>query len=341
MPSFRIVFSFLILVLSFQPSIFWIYYKRHSEKTKAIEPQYTRNKVFRRIWMAVLGLSISAVYFIGFSVGSSLLYTNTIVYSVFGCVCGMGLATLSMYLLSTSLDNFSRSSFFISSIVFFILLAIDFLIPTLIFPEPLPNSSTFHVISFVVLTLIALWLNHHSFKASARNSNSTVSTEPAAKIDLTNGGDSSTNNSNGKLFSTNKVTDVCSDSISATPEKVPHPSATPPLNCSTSLSEHLKYSFVKWLILSSALFCLIGITIGYLIGGGYFSPSLVPDSPYIQQLKKAESDASSNGYKKGYHNGRDDGYIAGKEYGYKEGYREGYDEGASYELALLLDDYLG
>ena len=77
--------------------------------------------------------------------------------------------------------------------------------------------------------------------------------------------------------------------------------------------------------------------IGYLAGGGYLSEDLVPNSPYIQKLKKAESDASSKGYKKGYHDGRNDGYVAGKSYGYNKGYEEGYSDGADDTLSTLSD----
>ncbi len=108
-----------------------------------------------------------------------------------------------------------------------------------------------------------------------------------------------------------------------------------------SQPKHVKHFFAKWIILASILFCLLGVAIGYLAGGGYLSPSLVPDSPYIQQLKQSEIDAASKNYNKGYRDGRDDGYTAGKEFGYQEGYHKGYNDGAYDELALLLDDYLG
>lgn len=133
-----------------------------------------------------------------------------------------------------------------------------------------------------------------------------------------------------------KETPVCKNSVVPVEKSSPTGAQT----IFVSQPKHVKHFFAKWIILASILFCLLGVAIGYLAGGGYLSPSLVPDSPYIQQLKQAEIDAASKNYDKGYRDGRNEGYASGREYGYEKGYVEGYDE-AYDDLALLLDDYLG
>lgn len=133
-----------------------------------------------------------------------------------------------------------------------------------------------------------------------------------------------------------KETPVCKNSVVPVEKSSPTGAQT----IFVSQPKHVKHFFAKWIILASILFCLLGVAIGYLAGGGYLSPSLVPDSPYIQQLKQAEIDAASKNYDKGYRDGRNEGYASGREYGYEKGYVEGYD-GAYDDLALLLDDYLG
>lgn len=346
MTTFDTVFILVIIILAFQPFTFSFYYKRHPEALKKFETRRNHKNIFYRISLILLGLSISAVYFIGYIVGASLFDTDVIICFILGSICGVCLAVWPMRLLSDLLTDYSHSSFLISSIVFFVLLAIDLLVPTLMLSEPLLNSSTIHVISFAILTVIALWLNFHTPKASEESTDFTASTKNAPKIDLAALVDSGANSTDEKVSLPKETPAVSSifvqpPEVSAAPVEKALPEATASQGVSTSLPKHPKHFFAMWVVLASVLFCLLGVAIGYLAGGGYLSPSLVPDSPYIQQLKKAESDASSKGYKKGYHDGRDDGYVAGKEYGYREGYSEGYDEGASDELALLLDDYLG
>lgn len=216
------------------------------------------------------------------------------------------------------------------------------------------NAPSFIIlgISYISVSLYAIFA-HPIFTISDISKN-TPSESKSPKLDLTTLANSDADGSGKKISLSQESPVVSSASVtanlpsneipvsqkSAVPVEKALSSTTASQRISTSLPKRSKHSFVLWIVLASVLFCLLGVVIGYLAGGGYLSSSLVPDSPYIQQLKQAEIDAASKNYDKGYRDGRNEGYASGREYGYKKGYIEGYDE-AYDDLALLLNDYLG
>ena len=250
-----------------------------------------------------------------------------------------------MYALAKLLPTYPRSSFLTSIIVFSIVFALCFIEPSIMLSEPLLNDSTVQVLSLIILVIAALWMNSHLSKETAVPHVDEIpeSNSATSKIDLAKLVDSVPDISTASTQVSEDapaVTETADKSVSHD-ETVPTIIVSEPqAQISTPQKKHP--NLPHWVITIILIFtCILCVLIGYLAGGGYLSEDLVPNSPYIQKLKKAESDAASKGYKKGYHDGRDDGYVAGKEYGYREGYSAGYDEGTSDELALLLDDYLG
>lgn len=212
------------------------------------------------------------------------------------------------------------------------------------------NAPSFIIlgISYISVSLYAIFV--HPIFTTSDISKSTPSESTSPKLDFITLANSDADVSGKKISLSQEPPVVSSASVPTNLPSKETPVCKNPVEKSSptgaqtifvSQPKHVKHFFAKWIILASILFCLLGVAIGYLAGGGYLSPSLVPDSPYIQQLKQSEIDAASKNYNKGYRDGRDDGYTAGKEFGYQEGYHKGYNDGAYDELALLLDDYLG
>ena len=180
------------------------------------------------------------------------------------------------------------------------------------------------MVSFFSLAISALWLNFHLSKLSSKNVDFVNEVEAISKSVPV----ASLDDSNIASVPPKKPISLQNSSLpTESPIDESSPIGMTSENMPVSLANRSKHPFIKWIVFVAVLSCFIGIVIGYLAGGGYLSPSLVPDSPYIQQLKEAESDASSKGYSKGYHDGRDDGYVAGKSYGYNEGYNDGLSSG--------------
>lgn len=338
---FEILFGAIVVVLAFLPIIFLVYLKHHSEVLKNFELRRNRQTFRYKFFLILLGISISAFYFLVFTLTFGMLYFPVFLASLAGTL----LSGWVMYLLCKKFDTHSCSTLLISAIVLFVFLSIDLLAPAIMLGGSLFNTNTIYSISFGCLTIYAFWLKFHPFPHTSSSIKSVDSTTPSES-------ESSVPASDSDKGSTSTIgclkADVFSDSelpvesipVNLVPESVVTVgSPTPTENTTTKKSIHVPKKLI--LFTSFVFIFALGIVLGYLTGGGYLSPDFVPNSPYIQKLQKAESDASSKGYKKGYHDGRDDGYIAGKEYGYKEGYHEGYDDGASDELALLLDDYFG
>lgn len=72
--------------------------------------------------------------------------------------------------------------------------------------------------------------------------------------------------------------------------------------------------------------------VGLISGEGYFAPHVIPDSPYIDEVKKqAASEAYSRGYDFGYDRGKNEGFLSGQDSGYDTGYKKGYNDGLNCE----------
>lgn len=342
---FEIIFSLIIFVFAVFPVGFLYYLKSYPEKIKEYAVRPTRQKIVHKLLLWFLGFSVFSVYLLAFSIGFSVVTTDIAVAYGFGFSTGLMCSIWIMYALAKLLPTDSRSSFLTSIIVFSIVFALCFIGPSVMLSEPLLNGSTIHVLSLIILTITALWMNSHPSKEAAVPHVDEIpeSNSATSKIDLAKLVDSVPDISTASTQVSEDVPAVAE----AADKSVSHDETVPTIivsepqaQISTPQKKHP--NLPHWVItIILIVTCILCVLIGYLAGGGYLSEDLVPNSPYIQKLKKAESDASSKGYKKGYHDGRDDGYIAGKEYGYSEGYSDGYDEGASDELALLLDDYLG
>ncbi len=338
---FEILLGAIVVILSFLPIVFLIHLKHHPEVLKNFELRRNRRNFRYKFFLILLGVSISAFYFLVSTLTFGMLFFPFFLASLAGTL----LSGWVMYLLCKKLDMHSCSTLLISAIVLFVFLAVDFLAPTIMLGESLFNTNTIYSISLGCLTIYAFWLKSHLFPCtsnSIKSMNATATPESESSVLVSD----STKDSTSTIDS--HEAEVCIDNeppaesipVNLVPESVVTVgSPTPTENTTTKKSIHVPKKLI--LFTSFVFIFALGIVLGYLAGGGYLSPDFVPNSPYIQKLQKAESDASSKGYKKGYHDGRDDGYIAGKEYGYKEGYHEGYDDGASDELALLLDDYFG
>lgn len=292
-----------------------------------------------------MGFSVFSVYLLAFSIGFSVVTTEIAVAYGFGFSTGLLCSIWIMHALAKLLPTDPRSSFLTSITVFSIVFSLCFIGPSILLSKPLLNGSTVHVLSLIILTIAALWMNSHPSKETALSHVDEISESNSAtsKTDLAKLVDSVPDISTTSMQVSEDVPAVAE----AADESVFHDETVPTIIVSEPQAQasipQKKHPHLPRLavVIILTIACILCVLIGYLAGGGYLSPSLVPDSPYIQQLKKAESDAASKGYKKGYHDGRDDGYVAGKEYGYSEGYSKGYDKGVSDELAFLLDNYLG
>lgn len=342
---FEIIFSLIIFVFAVFPVGFLYYLKHHPEKIDEYAVRPTRQKIVHKLLLWFLGFSVFSVYLLAFSIGFSVVTTDIAVAYGFGFSTGSMCSVWIMYALAKLLPTYPRSSFLTSIIVFSIVFALCFIGPPIMLSEPLLNGSTVHVLSLIILTITALWMNSHPSKEASVPHVDEIpeSNSATSKIDLAKLVDSVPDISTASTQVSEDVPAVAE----AADKSVSHDETVPTIIVSEpqaqiSISQK-KQPYLPRLavVIILTIACILCVLIGYLVGGGYLSEDLVPNSPYIQKLKKAESDAASKGYKKGYRDGRDDGYIAGKEYGYKEGYREGYDKGVSDELVFLLDNYLG
>ena len=342
--SMSLTFQICVILAVF-PVIFLYYLKHHPEKIDEYAVRPTRQKIVHKLLFWFLGFSVFSVHLLAFSIGFSVVTTDIAVAYGFGFSTGLMCSIWIMYALAKLLPTYPRSSFLTSIIVFSIIFALCFTEPSIRLSKPLLNDSTVQVLSLIILVIAALWMNSHLSKETAVPHVDEIpeSNSATSKIDLAKLVDSVPD-----ISTTSTQVSEDAPAVTETADKsVSHDETVPTIivsepqaQISTPQKKHP--NLPHWVItIILIVTCILCVLIGYLAGGGYLSEDLVPNSPYIQKLKKAESDAASKGYKKGYHDGRDDGYVAGKEYGYREGYSDGYDEGASDELALVLDDYLG
>ena len=294
-------------------------------------------------YVHLLGVSLGG--FIGGFIGTVLSINDTFSYIISG-ILGFLFAAYGIKVLPSKVHSITFHYFKVISFLLYFLLGLYMLFMPFLYESTSLRSPGFIIlgISYIGVSLYVVFI-HPTF-TKPNTSQGIPSKSKKLKINLTTLVDSGVNSTDEKTSLPKETPAVSSvpvalPVVSAAPVEKALPEATASQGISTSLLKRSKHSFAMWVVFLSVFFCLLGVALGYLAGGGYLSEDLVPNSPYIQKLKKAESDAASKGYKKGYHDGRDDGYVAGKEYGYREGYSDGYDEGASDELALLLDDYLG
>lgn len=341
-----------IFIFSLLPFAFLLYLKKHPEKSKNLLDIRNRPKWLYKLFLGFTGFSFCCTYV----AVSSIIYgiTAEVLPGAFvvGNISGVLFCIWLTHIFSKKLNE--KSFHVICDIEFFasVFCALSFLAPVFLLSVPLYFSDIVYLISFSILALASLWLRFHPSKSLESTFDSIEDSKSASLV---------TSNTSG-IHSFDEADDSSPKEVSLTapvlsntdPVNVTKPIDSPILsseisNAATTIHQEAlistakrpNHSFVNWIVLASVLFCLLGVAIGYLVGGGYLSPSLVPDSPYIQQLKQSEIDAASKNYNKGYRDGRDDGYTAGKEFGYQEGYHKGYNDGAYDELALLLDDYLG
>lgn len=338
---FEIIFSLLIFVFAVFPVGFLYYLKSHPERIKEYAVRPTHKKIVCKLLFWFLGFSVFSVYLITFSIGSSVVTTDIAVAYGFGFSTGLMCSIWIMHALAKLLPTDPRSSFLTSIIVFSIVFALCFIGPSIMLSGPLLNGGTVHVLSLIILVIAALWMNSHPSKETAVPHVDEIpeSNSATSKIDLVKLVDSVPD-----ISTTSTQVSEDAPAVTETADKsVSHDETVPTIIVSEPQTQisipqkkhpHLPRLAVV-IILTTA--CILCVLIGYLAGGGYLSEDFVPNSPYIQKLKKAESDASSKGYKKGYHDGRNDGYVAGKSYGYNKGYEEGYSDGADDTLSTLSD----
>lgn len=345
------IMTWVILIFSLLPFAFLLYLKKHPEKSKNLLDIRKRPKWLYKLFLGFTGFSICCTYV----AVSSIIYgiTAEVLPGAFvvGNILGVLFCVWLTHIFSKKINK--KSFYVICNMEFFtsVFCALSYLAPVFLVSAPLYFSNIVYLISFSILALASLWLRFHSSKSLESTFDSIEDSESVSSV---TSNISSIHNSDEADDSSSKevspTVPVLSDADSV---NVTRPIDSPILsseksNTATAIqleapistAKHSHQPFVKWIVLTSVLFCLLGVVIGYLAGGGYLSPSLVPDSPYIQQLKQAEIDAASKNYDKGYRDGRNEGYASGREYGYEKGYVEGYD-GAYDDLALLLDDYLG
>lgn len=334
--TFEIISIAVIFVLALLPILFLFCCKRHPEKLTVFLDFRNRPKGFYRFALGFIGFSLCcthiAAYSIVFSVTAGILPGSFIISSI----SGVAFCIWLMYALLKRLNKNSCSTIFISEILFSTLFSLSFLSPVLFLSESLHVSDIVHTVSFFSLAISAIWMNFHLSKLSEKN-------EAASKIVPV----SSTDDPNMAAIPPKEPVPLQNSSLpTESPIDESSPISMTSENTPISLAKRPKYPFIKWIVFVAVLSCFIGIVIGYLAGGGYLSPDFVPDSPYIDEVKKqAASEAYSHGYDFGYDRGKNAGFLSGQDSGYdtgyKKGYSDGYDEGASNELALLLDDYFG
>lgn len=345
------IITWAIFIFSLLPFAFLLYLKKHPEKSKKLLDIRNRPKWFYKFFLGFTGFSICCTYV----AVSSIIYgvTAEVLPGAFvvGNILGVLFCVWLTHIFSKKLND--KSFYVICNMEFFtsVFCALSYLAPVFLVSAPLYFSNIVYLISFSILALASLWLRFHPSKSLESTFDSIEDSESTS---LVTSNTSSIHNSDKADDSSPKevpltvsvLSDI--DSVNITNPIDSTVSSSEKSNAATTIhqeapistAKHSHQPFVKWIVLTSVLFCLLGVVIGYLAGGGYLSPSLVPDSPYIQQLKQAEIDAASKNYDKGYRDGRNEGYASGREYGYEKGYVEGYD-GAYDDLALLLDDYLG
>lgn len=326
--------SFLIGIVAYAVFLLWNQKKN---------PSKSQNRLLCFIIGLIFSVFMYYVHLIGVTIGgflggfltTFLPLSNAVSYGL-SSICGLLLASFTIKILFSKISDVSFHYFRIIS--FFIYLVFGLYMLQQSFSSDileLQGKST--VVIFLGLSYIGISIYVAMFSFLPKMLSAT------SKIDLVKSVDSVPD-----ISTTSTQVSEDAPAVTETADKsISHDETVPTIIVSEPQTQisipqkkhpHLPRLAVV-IILTTA--CILCVLIGYLAGGGYLSEDFVPNSPYIQKLKKAESDASSKGYKKGYHDGRDDGYTAGKEFGYQEGYNKGYNDGAYDELALLLDDYLG
>lgn len=71
---FEILFGAIVVVLAFLPIIFLVYLKHHSEVLKNFELRRNRQTFRYKFFLILLGISISAFYFLVFTLTFGMLY---------------------------------------------------------------------------------------------------------------------------------------------------------------------------------------------------------------------------------------------------------------------------
>lgn len=172
---FEILFGAIVVVLAFLPIIFLVYLKHHSEVLKNFELRRNRQTFRYKFFLILLGISISAFYFLVFTLTFGMLYFPVFLASLAGTL----LSGWVMYLLCKKFDTHSCSTLLISAIVLFVFLAIDLLAPTIMLGGSLFNTNTIYSISFGCLTIYAFWLKFHPFPHTSSSIKSVDSTTPS------------------------------------------------------------------------------------------------------------------------------------------------------------------
>ena len=149
---FEILFGAIVVVLAFLPIIFLVYLKHHSEVLKNFELRRNRQTFRYKFFLILLGISISAFYFLVFTLTFGMLYFPVFLASLAGTL----LSGWVMYLLCKKFDTHSCSTLLISAIVLFVFLAIDLLAPTIMLGGSLFNTNTIYSISFGCLFISTL-----------------------------------------------------------------------------------------------------------------------------------------------------------------------------------------
>lgn len=79
-----------------------------------------------------------------------------------------------------------------------------------------------------------------------------------------------------------------------------------------------------------SVFLFIGMFFfGLFLGEGYFVPSFIPSSPYIDSLNDSIASEYNSGYNDGKNEGFRDGYSSGYNFGKEHGYKQGYSAGVA------------
>lgn len=172
---FEILFGAIVVVLAFLPIIFLVYLKHHSEVLKNFELRRNRQTFRYKFFLILLGISISAFYFLVFTLTFGMLYFPVFLASLAGTL----LSGWVMYLLCKKFDTHSCSTLLISAIVLFVFLSIDLLAPTIMLGGSLFNTNTIYSISFGCLTIYAFWLKFHPFPHTSSSIKSVDSTTPS------------------------------------------------------------------------------------------------------------------------------------------------------------------
>ena len=106
---FEILFGAIVVVLAFLPIIFLVYLKHHSEVLKNFELRRNRQTFRYKFFLILLGISISAFYFLVFTLTFGMLYFPVFLASLAGTL----LSGWVMYLLCKKFDTHSCSTLLI------------------------------------------------------------------------------------------------------------------------------------------------------------------------------------------------------------------------------------